>query len=271
MRIFIILLLVSVAQVWSTPIEQQKIQKEQKEQSKQRSTRRTAYAILHYDDDIWGSVVFHQWSKTTPVIISLLFQNIKIQAGQKVGFAIHDEPVHYDQFSESKLCAPASLKSVLNVDGIDIGHVSQRHRMITTRRFSDVMYDEKLSLFEDNKANIIGKSFVIRQGGDVAQHRCATIYLSKLESQRPGAVPCELRRYPDCLVGAHGVWDKCVFKPCIGFRRFWGTVDRNTLMCKQVFNSFPKLSQKIVTRKGLVKCVHGNHTLLKPIGLDAEL
>lgn len=271
MRYFIFLLLLSLAQVWSTPIEQNKIEEEKKNESEERSGRRTAYAILNYDDDIWGSAVFHQWSKTTPVIISILFQNIKIQPGQKISFAIHNEPVHYDKYSDAQLCAPSSLKSVVNVDGMDVGHLSQRHRMITTQRFSDVMYDEKLSLFEDSKANIVGKSFVIRQGGSVAHHRCATIYLSKLESQRPGAVPCKLRRYPDCLEGANGVWDKCVFKPCIGFERFWGTVDRNTLMCKQVFSLFPKLLEKNVKREGLVRCIHGNHTLLRPIGIDTEL
>lgn len=235
------------------------------------NVRRTAYAILHYDDDVWGSVVFHQWSKGTPVIISLLFQNINIQAGQRVDYAIHEEPVHYDRYEESELCSATSLKSVLKVEGETVGNLAQRHRMATASRFSDVLYDDRLSLFQDRPGYIVGKSFVVRQGMTTADHRCATIYMSDLESQRPGAVPCELKRYADCLVGANGMTTKCVFKPCIGFRRHWGVVDRNTLMCKQIFSSFPKVSQVLEKREGLVDCVHGRHTLLKPIGVNAAL
>lgn len=42
------------------------------------SDRRTATAIIHDQDGIWGSVVFHQWSPKGPVIMSMLFQNMKV-------------------------------------------------------------------------------------------------------------------------------------------------------------------------------------------------
>lgn len=39
---------------------------------------RTAAAFIHEDDGMYGSVVFHQWSPWSPVVISLLFNNIKV-------------------------------------------------------------------------------------------------------------------------------------------------------------------------------------------------
>lgn len=39
---------------------------------------RTAHAVIHFDDDVWGSAIFHQWHPDGPVVVSMLFQNIKV-------------------------------------------------------------------------------------------------------------------------------------------------------------------------------------------------
>lgn len=40
--------------------------------------RKTASAIIHEEDGMWGSIVFHQWKKQSAVVISLLLRNIKV-------------------------------------------------------------------------------------------------------------------------------------------------------------------------------------------------
>lgn len=40
------------------------------------AARRTAVAVLQEEDGVWGSVVFHQWSRDGPVFLSALLQNI---------------------------------------------------------------------------------------------------------------------------------------------------------------------------------------------------
>lgn len=188
-----------------------------------------------------------------------------------IDYAIHDEPVHYDMYNRSQICSAKALRSVVRLNNEDVGNLAKRHRPMRGSRFSEVVYDKKLSLFEDSPGNIVGKSFVVRQGDSEAEHQCATIYLSRLESQRPGAVPCEFATYSDCLVGAVNSNDTCVFNACFGFRQYWGTVDENTLMCKQVTMNYPKATVPIVERKGVVPCAYGNYSLLKPMEIDSEL
>lgn len=135
--------------------------------------------------------------------------------------------------------------------------------MITSSRFTEVAYDWELSLYPDSANNIVGKSFVIRQGNNEADYRCSTIKLSSIHSQRPGAIPCEKIHYADCLVGT-AKDDVCIYRPCTGYRRFWGTADAKTRWCAQIFERFPKRLRPGVA-EGAVACRHGKYTLLKPI------
>lgn len=188
-----------------------------------------------------------------------------------IDYAIHNEPVHYDMYNKSQLCSAEALHSVMRNGDKEIGNLGKRHRPMYGNRFSEVVYDKELSLFEDSPGYIVGKSFVVRQGDSDDDHQCATIYMSRLESQRPGAVPCEFATYSDCLVGAVNSNDTCVFSACFGFRQYWGPVDEKTLMCKQVTVNYPKATTPIVERKGVVPCAYGTYTLLKPMKIDSEL
>lgn len=233
--------------------------------------RRTAFAVLYEEDDIWGSIVFHQWSNDTPLIISVLFNNINNDSGDYMNYAIHEEPVHYNLHNKSELCTHTALKDIVSVDGEQIGDLGHRHLKMRGKRFANVEYDEKLSLYEGHPGYIIGKSFVVRQGTSEAHHRCATIYASDLQSQRPGAVPCEHMYYPDCLVGAVESNSTCVFRACDGYRQYWGTVNHSTIMCRQEVTYYPKPDKPLTSRSGTVDCTYGNFTLLRPITADTFL
>lgn len=136
--------------------------------------------------------------------------------------------------------------------------------MITKPRFVEVVYDWDMSLYEDSQMNVVGKSFVIRQGDNEADYRCATIQATSLKSFRPGVIPCEMMPYTDCLVGT-AKEDICVYRPCIGYRQFWGKIDNNTLLCSQHGERFPKALKEPAEKQGVVSCKHGKHTLLRPI------
>lgn len=181
--------------------------------------------------------------------------------------------MHYDLHNADELCGAPALKGVLQNKKSkvkSIGQLSQRHKRMTGSRFSDVVYDRELSLYPGEDGYIVGRSFVIRQGDSSKDYRCATIYMSNLESQRPGAVPCERVEYADCLEGAVDTLTKCVYKPCAGYRQFWGVVGKTTTMCRQVTQVYPMLTGE-KKMEGLVDCVHGQHTLLEPIGVTLEI
>eukprot|EP00178_Gracilaria_changii_P022053 TRINITY_DN65328_c0_g1_i1.p1 TRINITY_DN65328_c0_g1~~TRINITY_DN65328_c0_g1_i1.p1 ORF type:complete len:328 (+),score=20.41 TRINITY_DN65328_c0_g1_i1:148-1131(+) len=253
----------------------------------------TAAAVIHEQDGTWGSVVFHQWKRTTPVVISMLFQNLKVSCVRLVGktcfvtltsffphsqiygtapvnYQLWDEPVHYDWYSRAERCSPKALKSLMKVNGSGVGDLGMRHRLMSSDRFAEVVYDKKLSLYEDEPHNIIGKTFVIQQGADESSYSCATIYASKLHSQRPGAIPCEVKQYPDCVVGATED-GKCTLRSCYGYRQYWGLIDDKTLMCAQVREVYPTRVEGSASADGLFPCKYGNHTLLTPIDSKAHL
>lgn len=171
-------------------------------------------------------------------------------------------------FERSQLCSGKALRSTLQSEDGEIGDLGGRHKMMHGDEFSAVIYDRSLSLFEGSPGYIVGKSFVVRQGDSESDHRCATIYMSSLDSLRPGAIPCEFATYSDCLVGAVNSNDTCVFSSCYGFRQYWGHVDHNTLMCKPVVAEYPKSNSPIVKREGVVPCSYGKYTLLKPLRND---
>lgn len=146
----------------------------------------------------------------------------------------------------------------------NVGELGAKHGMITASRFVQVLYDWDISLFEDSDMNIVGKSFVIRQGDNEADYRCATIQSTSLHSFRPGLVPCEVMHYTDCLVGT-AKDDICVYRPCIGYRQFWGKIDEHTLLCSRHEEKFPKALKEPAEKEGVVSCKHGLHSLLRPI------
>lgn len=167
-------------------------------------------------------------------------------------------------------CGAEALKSVMRNGNRFSGELGTRHGMIISHRFAEVTYDWELSLYPGSPKNIIGKSFVIRQGNNEADYRCATIEFTSVHSQRPGAVPCEMVQYADCLVGT-ARQDICVYRPCVGYRQYWGSIDSNTRMCAQIFKMYPKRLRAGATTEGVVTCMHGNHTLLKPIDQGSRI
>lgn len=148
-----------------------------------------------------------------------------------------------------------------------VGELGQRHRMITGHRFAEVAYDWHISLYEGSEYSIIGKSFVIRQGDNEADYKCATINLSDRHSLRPGTIPCEKKNYADCLVGTERD-DVCVFRTCSGYRQYWGPVDDKTVLCKHIFERYPKPLKTLSKSEGVVSCVHDYHSLLSPVDDD---
>lgn len=64
-------LLVIIPLLWAAPVGT-------RQEYVSSSERRTAHAVLYEEDGLWGSIIFHQWQDNTPVIISLLFHNIKV-------------------------------------------------------------------------------------------------------------------------------------------------------------------------------------------------
>ncbi|KAI0566230.1 Superoxide dismutase-like copper/zinc binding [Gracilaria domingensis] len=224
----------------------------------------TAAAIIHEEDGTWGSVVFHQWTRTTPVVISMLFQNLKLQGMVPVNYQIWDEPVHYNWYSREERCGTKALKAIMSVNGSWVGDLGMRHRLMTSHRFAEVVYDKKLSLYKDEHHSIIGKTFVIQQGAGESSYSCATILASKLHSQRPGAIPCEVKEYSDCVVGSNED-GKCTLRSCYGYRQYWGLIDENTQMCAQSREVYPKRLGGTSSAEGVFPCKYGNHTLLRPI------
>eukprot|EP00737_Agarophyton_chilense_P003506 gb/GEZJ01004123.1/.p1 GENE.gb/GEZJ01004123.1/~~gb/GEZJ01004123.1/.p1 ORF type:complete len:261 (-),score=23.17 gb/GEZJ01004123.1/:182-964(-) len=230
----------------------------------------TATAVIHEDDGTWGSVVFHQWTRTSPVVISMLFRNLKIYDKFPVNYQLWDEPVHYDWYSRQERCGSKALKTMMNVNGSEVGDLGMRHRLMTSDRFAEVVYDKKLSLYEGVKRSIIGKTFVIKQGADESSYSCATIYASRLHSQRPGAIPCEIKQYSDCVVGT-AEDGMCTLKSCYGYRQYWGVIDEKTEMCAQIRDMYPKRLERSGETNGVFSCKYGNHTLLRPIDSKAHL
>lgn len=188
----------------------------------------------------------------------------QISNNQRVDWKIHEEPVHYDRFSPPDRCGPRALKSVMRHGHRSVGELGAKHGMITASRFADVLYDWDISLYEGAETNVIGKSFVIRQGANEADYKCATIQSTSLNSFRPGVVPCEMMHYTDCLVGT-AKDEVCVYRPCVGYRQYWGTVDDTTTLCSQHEEVFPKANEEPAVKEGVVSCKHGKHTSLKPV------
>lgn len=182
---------------------------------------------------------------------------------QAVDYSIRSEPVHYDMYARDHRCGSKALKDVLRVNGSLVGALGEAHGKIQTSRHSGVHYDERLSLYPGRAGNIIGRSFVVQQGDNEADYRCATIMLTDAKNQRPGVVPCELRQYSDCLVGTADD-DLCVYRPCGGYRQFWGKANDRTQMCGSFHQIYPKSLKDSQPTRGTVRCKHGNHTLLRP-------
>lgn len=160
-------------------------------------------------------------------------------------------------------CGTDALKEVFRSGNNFAGEFGTRHGMITRSRFAVAAYDWEISLYADSPKNIIGKSLVVRQGNNEPDYRCATIQPTSLHSLRPGAIPCKRVHYTDCLVGTARE-DLCIFKPCYGYRHYWGPVERSTLLCAQTYERYPKQLRMRFQVEGAVSCIHGNHTLLKP-------
>lgn len=187
-----------------------------------------------------------------------------------INYQIWEEPVHYDWYKKEERCSAKALKTVMRVGGSDVGNLGMRHRLMTSSRFAEVVYDKKLSLYDGEEHNIIGKTFVVQQGSNESDYRCATIYETTLHSLRPGAIPCEVGHYSDCVLGTSSN-DTCVLKDCYGYKQYWGEINDNTVMCMQVHEVYPKRLDDAKRADGLVRCRHGNHTLLRPLDTKARL
>lgn len=183
---------------------------------------------------------------------------------QRVDWGIHEEPVDYESYPPHRRCGTYALGSVLTVSNASIGQLGLRHGRMSVPRFAKVMYDWELSLYEDSRHSILDRSLAIRQGSGEADFRCATIQLTGRHDWKPGSVPCERVRYADCLVGT-AQEDVCVFRACEGYRVYWGRLGEKTQFCEQETERFPKAVEMIGKPKGVVRCRHGRHTLLRPV------
>ncbi|CAN8070719.1 unnamed protein product [Agarophyton chilense] len=188
----------------------------------------------------------------------MLFRNLKIYDKFPVNYQLWDEPVHYDWYSRQERCGSKALKTMMNVNGSEVGDLGMRHRLMTSDRFAEVVYDKKLSLYEGVKRSIIGKTFVIKQGADESSYSCATIYASRLHSQRPGAIPCEIKQYSDCVVGT-AEDGMCTLKSCYGYRQYWGVIDEKTEMCAQIRDMYPKRLERSGETNGVFSCKMLSH------------
>ena len=226
-----------------------------------------AIAVIHEHDDIWGSIIFRQASPSSPVTMQTIFEDIKIGKNQLIDYSIHEEPVHYDMYEPQVRCSEKALGPALSVAGRQIGRLSEKHRKIAAKRFGQVVHDADLSLFNNTHNSIISRSFAVKQGKGEADYRCGTIELIEEPhiAIRAGFIPCEMKEYENCLVGTSNP-NLCAYKPCSGYQRYWGPVTKKTKMCTQRYEVYPQALSKNPVTTGQVKCEHGKHTLLQPIG-----
>lgn len=187
----------------------------------------------------------------------------QIVPNQRIDWSIHEEPVHYEQYAAHRRCGTDALGSILKVNNTPVGHLGLRHGRIFSSHFSREVYDRRLSLYEGWAHSIVNRSLAIRQGDGEADFRCATIQLTEVDWE-PGLVPCERVRYADCLVGTRRE-AVCVFRACEGYRVYWGRVPEGTLFCEQGVEKFPKAVGAVGRKEGVVECLHGFHTLLRPV------
>lgn len=175
--------------------------------------------------------------------------------------------MHYDnsdKLDKEKRCTSSALGDALKANGVPVGDLGTRHRMMRGPTSGDVLHDYRLSLFEGEPGYILGKSFVIEQGNSEGDWRCATVYPAAEVDVPSGLVPCVKHDYADCLVGSLGSPGRCVFTNCEGYAQNWTTVlDTKTDFCRQVAEVYPKMEDESVAREGEVDCALGKHTLLK--------
>lgn len=222
---------------------------------------KTAVAVLHEDDGVYGSVVFHQYSASSPLFISALLRDVRVRSAGGADWAVHAEPVHYGLHARGALCGAASLRGVLRAGGRAVGALGDKHGRMRAPRFAQDVHDWDLTLFGGGGGarDVVNRSLVVR-AGDV--DACATIVETRVHRVRPGGVPCERVRYADCLV-ATGRDGACVLRACEGWRRKWGVITEETRWCGRKWERFPKRDGG--GREGVVPCVMGRHSLLRPI------
>ena len=224
---------------------------------------RTASAVIYEEDGIWGSIVFRQNARGGPVMISANFRDIS-HMGEGIDYEIRSEPVHYDWYAREKRCGDDALKEVLSTSGKQIGRLVRAGRMdgMNGETFAQTVFDKEISLFEEDDGYVVGRSFVVRQGGRESRFACSTIL--RTETELPaGLVPCVKKRYEKCLVGTEKK-EECEYRSCEGFERFWGSVDHTTAFCSVVRQVYPKASGAATGER--VGCSYGSHSLLIPVG-----
>lgn len=208
---------------------------------------RVAVAVINEPDGPWGSMVFKQVSRNSPVQVQVLLDNIP--AGVRT-WGIYNEPVHYDDGKEDMRCSNATLKGQMRG-----GAMHLKHGRLSGCKFSTIGWDADLSLF--NSDSIVQKSVAL-------EHKiCATIY--NIEDGRsiiPGSIPCVERTWSDCTVSIGG--GRCRKQECSGMQQLWDVAEgdyttlamgRNTPTCIRTAQETPVVEKDAaIDEDGTFEC-----------------
>lgn len=227
---------------------------------------RIAVAWIYEHDGPWGSIVFKQASRRAPVQVQAYLRNVAAGPdGASVEWALHNEPVHYGTPTATR-CSVRALRGISHG-----GSLHTKHGAISGGRLNTIAWDRELSLWDDEPGYVVQRSLAVRQGPGSEHHVCATVYSVRTDVA-PGAVPCEMATYDDCVVAVGA--GRCVSQKCQGLRQFWGVdkldykvsaVDASTRMCEQVYDFIPKITDRTLAADGTFACTLARYTTMRAL------